>query len=65
MAKKQKPPQGVKVIALANQRGGTAKTTSAVNLGIGLANQGKKVLLVDDDPQGELTTALGLSLIHI
>lgn len=59
MAKKQKPPQGVKVIALANQRGGTAKTTSAVNLGIGLANQGKKVLLVDDDPQGDLTTALG------
>lgn len=42
MAKKQKPPQGVKVIALANQRGGTAKTTSAVNLGIGLADQGKR-----------------------
>lgn len=47
------------VIAVANQKGGTAKTTTCENLGIGLADAGKSVLLVDCDPQGSLTIALG------
>jgi len=52
---KEKPT----VIAVVNQKGGTAKTTTVENLGIGLARQGKKVLLVDTDPQGSLTISLG------
>ena len=48
-----------KVISIVNQKGGCSKTTSAVNIGIGLANAGKKVVLIDADAQGSLTASLG------
>ncbi len=48
-----------RVISVANQKGGVAKSTTTLNLGVGLARQGKKVLLIDADPQGSLTASLG------
>ena len=48
-----------KVLALCSQKGGVGKTTSCVNLAVGLAREGKRVLVVDNDPQGSMTASLG------
>lgn len=48
-----------RVISVSNQKGGVGKTVTCVNLGIGLTREGKRVLLIDADPQGSLTISLG------
>jgi chromosome partitioning protein len=54
-------PGSTQVIALANQKGGVAKTTTTLNLGVAFAEQGHRVLLIDLDPQGNLTMSQGLN----
>ena len=60
----EKVMKDCKVLALCSQKGGVGKTTSCVNLAVGLAKAGKKVLVIDNDPQGSMTASLGYQIVE-